>query len=116
MLLLIALLESGAVAYSYFTYGEGELIHTGPVLPYTILTGMLCFALSYYNYRKNKAINNLSTILHAESKANLVDGLISIGIGITVFLLNFISQDGHLGFFHYTGDFFYHGYISASFL
>ncbi|MTB62023.1 cation transporter [Streptococcus uberis] len=106
MLLLIALLESGAVAYSYFTYGEGELIHTGPVLPYTILTGMLCFALSYYNYRKNKAINNLSTILHAESKANLVDGLISIGIGITVFLLNFISQDGHLGFFHYTGDFF----------
>jgi len=106
MLLIIAFLESSAVAYAYFVNGKGEPIVTGPALPYTIITGLLCFALAYYNLRQNKRIHQMSTMLKAESKANIIDGLISIGIGITVFLLTFVSIDGKLGFLHYTGDFF----------
>ncbi|MGT2933238.1 cation transporter [Streptococcus catagoni] len=106
MLLVIALLESSAVAYAYFVYGEGDPLITGPVLPYTLITGFLCFALAFYNRYKNKSIHNMSTMLKAESKANLIDGIISIGIGITVLILSFININGQLGFLHYTADFF----------
>ncbi|MGT2888411.1 cation transporter [Streptococcus didelphis] len=45
-------------------------------------------------------------IIKAESKANLIDGLISIGIGATVLMLTFVNINSNLGFLHYTGDFF----------
>lgn len=106
MLLLVAFLESSAVAFAYFAHGEGDIIVTGPALPYTLITGTICFMLAIYNSKTNQKIQKMSTILEAESKANLVDGLISIGIGISILILSVISIDGQLGFLHYTADFF----------
>lgn len=45
-------------------------------------------------------------MLTAESKSNMIDGVISCGIGLLVFILLFVNKNGPLGFFHYTGDFF----------
>lgn len=105
-LLISSLISAGATAYQYFANGVGETINITPVLPYTIVMVALCFGLSYYNKKQNKKINNSSTMLTAESRSNFVDGIISAGVGILIGILFFISVDGKLGFFHYTGDFF----------
>ena len=67
---------------------------------------IMCFGLSIFNKKQNKKIKNSSIMLTAESKSNFLDGVISGGIGLLVFILLFIKIDGPLGFFHYTGDFF----------
>ena len=81
-------------------------METGPVIPYTILMVIICFSLSYYNRRQNAKIGNLSTMIAAESKGNFVDGVISAGVGIAIFMLYFVDVAGPLSFLHYTGDFF----------
>lgn len=106
MLLIITLLETSAAAYAYFIHGEGHVIETDLVLPYTISMVILCFGLGFYNRQKNRQINHLSTIIAAESKGNFIDGLISAGVGISILLLKIIPIESALGFLHYTGDFF----------
>lgn len=106
MLLIITLLETSAAAYAYFSQGKGSLIETNLVLPYTITMVILCFSLGFYNRQKNHQINNLSTIIAAESKGNFIDGLISAGVGISILLLKIIPIESSLGFLHYTADFF----------
>lgn len=106
MLLIITLLETSAAAYAYFSHGKGSVIETNLVLPYTITMVILCFSLGFYNRQKNHQINNLSTIIAAESKGNFIDGLISAGVGISILLLKIIPIESSLGFLHYTADFF----------
>lgn len=106
MLLLITLLETSATAYAYFVDGQGQVMETGPVLPYTITMVVLCFGLSIYNRQMNKKIGGISTMIEAESRGSFVDGLISLGIAIAMCLLYLIDVKSPLGFLHYTGDFF----------
>lgn len=106
MLLIITLLETSATAYAYFAHGEGHPMVTGPVLPYTIAMVILCFGLGLFNLRQNRKIQNMSTMIEAESRGNFIDGLISAGVGAAILLLNVIDIKGQLGFLHYTGDFF----------
>ncbi len=105
MLLFMALLQGSATAFAYFVHGEGESIMTGPVLPYAIVTGLACFLLYHYNTQQNQRIHNMSTMIRAESKANLIDGTISLGIAATVLGLSLVDIKGSFGFLHYTGDF-----------
>lgn len=105
-LLISSTLETSISAYNYWTFGAGEAINILPVLPYSVIMVALCFGLSIFNSKQNKKINNTSTMLTAESKSNLVDGIISMGVGILILLLLFIDINGPLGFLHYTGDFF----------
>jgi len=105
-LLVISLQATAVTAYDYFYHGIGEAMNISPVLPYTIGMVILCFGLSIYNKYQNKKINNTSTILSAESKSNVIDGLLSLGVGAGIVLLYFIDINGPLGFLHYTGDFF----------
>lgn len=105
-LLVSSIMETTTTAYNYFALGVGEAINITPVLPYTIIMVVMCFGLSWYNKNQNKKINNVSTMLKAESKSNMVDGIISGGVGILILTLFFIDINGPLGFFHYTGDFF----------
>ncbi len=105
-LLVISVISTAMVAYDYFYHGSGEAMNIGPVLPYTVCMVILCFGLSFFNRRQNKRINNISTILTAESKSNFIDGILSLGVGIAIILLKFIDINGAFGFLHYTGDFF----------
>lgn len=106
MLLIITLLETGAEAYAYFFQGEGSPMETGPVLPYTLTMVTLCLGLATYNKRQNQKIGGLSTMIEAESRSNLIDGLISLGIAGAMIFLYLVDFNGQLGFLHYTGDFF----------
>ncbi len=105
ILLATSLIESGISAYTYLTTGFGTSINFYVILPYSIVMVIMCFLLSYFNKQQNKKINNASIMLTAESKSNMVDGVISGGIGLLVFILLFIDVNGPLGFFHFIGDF-----------
>lgn len=105
-LLIFSLTETIETAYSYFAYNIGEIINITPVLPYSILMVIMSFSLSIFNRKQNKKINNASTMLMAESKSNMVDGIISAGVGLLIGLLFLVNVNGSLGFLHYTGDFF----------
>lgn len=106
VLLISSTVESSVSAYNYFALGVGETVKFTIILPYSIVMVSMCFGLHFYNKMQNKKINNASIMLMAESKSNLIDGVISAGIGILIFMLFFIDIDGKMGFFHYTGDFF----------
>ncbi len=105
-LLIVTVLATSYSAYKYFVYGIGDVMNIGPIFPYAILMVILCFGLALFNKYQNKRINNISTILNAESKSNMIDGILSLGVGLAVLPLSIISLDSHLGFLHYTGDFF----------
>lgn len=106
LLLVFAVLETAATAFAYFVNGIGHPMVTGPVMPYTLSMFVVCLSLHLYNVHMNKKINNLSTIIEAEAKGNLVDALISAAIGVAMLLLYLIPIESSLGFLHYTGDFF----------
>ena len=77
-----SLFETSVSAYKYFVNGVGEAMNTTSVLPYTISMVILCFGIGYYNRMQNKKMNNISTMLEAESKSNFIDGIQSLGIGV----------------------------------
>ncbi|HEL1669995.1 TPA: cation transporter [Streptococcus suis 2651] len=106
LLLVFAVLETSATAFAYFVHGIGHQMTTGPVLPYTITMFFVCMGLYLYNRHMSAKVNHLSTIILAEAKGNLVDGLISGAIGIAILLLYLVPINSWFGFLHYTGDFF----------
>ena len=110
-LLILSLLGISTVivsiaSYKYFVYGIGEPMNFGAVLPYTISMTILCLGLSFFNKVQNEKIGNMSSILTVESKANFIDGIQSLGIGVAIICLYFIDINSSLGFLHFTGDFF----------
>lgn len=105
-LLIFSVISTATSAYHYFSKGIGEPMHIGPVFPYAIAMVIICFSLGFFNRHQNKKINGTSTILTAESKSNFIDGILSLGVGVAVIPLSFISLDGSLSFLHFTGDFF----------
>lgn len=106
ILLISSLTQSAVAAFNYTAHGIGTRINLLPILPYTVIMLGLSLFLYYYNRHQNKKINNISTMLTAESKSNLVDAVISGGIGVLIIFLLLINPNSKLGFFHYTGDFF----------
>ncbi|MDQ0221652.1 cation transporter [Streptococcus moroccensis] len=105
-LLGMTVVESASDAYAYFVEGIGAPIVPGPALPYAFLMAVLCILLSFYLRRMNQSIHHASTMLAAESKSSLIDGLISAGVGLAVLVIRLVAIDGTFGFLHYTGDFF----------
>ncbi|MGT2951352.1 cation transporter [Streptococcus cuniculi] len=106
LLLILAFINASETALHYFIAGEGDPLIIGPILPYTLFVVLLCLALSFYNHYQNKKINFLSTILKAETKGSLIDGLQSLGAGLAFCLLYIVDINGPFGFLHYTADFF----------
>lgn len=106
ILLVSSITQSATAAFNYAFHGIGERMNLLPVLPYTIVMFGLSLFLYFYNKKQNKKIHNVSTMLTAESKSNLIDAVISAGIGFLIICLLIINPNGKLGFFHYTGDFF----------
>ena len=105
-LLFFSVVGTANVAWKYFSHGIGNPLMIEPVMPYALIMVIMCFGLGFYNKNQNRKINNASTILTAETKGNFVDGILSMGVGLSAVLLKMIDINGNFGFLHYTGDFF----------
>lgn len=105
-LLLFSTMTVTREAAVYLATGDGDPITVGPVVYYELLMVAICLGMVLYYRRRNRSIGNVSTILDAESRTTLVDGILSAGIGIVALVILFIPIDSPLGFMHYLGDFF----------
>lgn len=75
VLLLISLMTVSSKAYQYFVYGHGQLLNIAPVIPYEIVMVILSLTLSWFYQLQNKKIHNISTLLSAETKGAMIDGV-----------------------------------------
>ncbi|ALS02503.1 hypothetical protein ATZ33_14280 [Enterococcus silesiacus] len=105
-LLVFSTISVSNKAYAYFVLGHGKILNLLPIIPYALVMVILCFSLSIFYSRQNKATNSTSTLLLAETKNTLIDGIMSAGVGIAALLVLFINQNSSLGFLLYTADFF----------
>lgn len=108
-LLVFTTINAFNKAWKYFVHGVGEVINYGPVIPYEIIMVFFSMGLVFFYWIENKRTNNTSTMLNAEIKSTLIDGLMSAGIGVGI-LLMVVFTGGSLGprfnFLLYTGDSF----------
>ena len=74
------------------------------ILYYVAFITMLSFALFLYFKSMNKRVDFKSSILKIETQSALVDGALSIGIGIVFMLILFIPENSPLEFMTSIGD------------
>lgn len=90
--------------YMYFRYDKGEMLRTGHIVIYSFSMIILCFGLSFIFRKFNGKINENSIMLKVESKASMVDGTISLGVGIAMVLVSLLPKSGNYLFVQYTAD------------
>lgn len=105
-LILSSTMSAARTAYLYFTTGQGTPLPTGDVLPYSLFVISLGLGLATFNHWQNKRLGGISILLSTESKANILDAMTTLGIGLAVYFIGFINKNGSLAFLHYTADFF----------
>ncbi len=104
VLIIIAGISAIIKLYNYLFLDKGTMIAMGNILYYSLAMTFLCFLLSFVFFQYNKKIKNRSTMLRVESKASLVDGIISLALGISILLITLLPKQGNTIFVYYIGD------------
>ena len=107
LLLGIVLVSGLQNTLKIITYLEGEHIEAvviGPILIYVIVISILCFALYFFYKSKNNSINNKSSILQVETKSSLLDGFMSLGIGLVFMVIWLLPAQSSFDFLKSIGD------------
>ncbi|MBM6699344.1 cation transporter [Bifidobacterium pullorum subsp. saeculare] len=105
-LLLFSAIGATRSAWEYWRHGTGEPLEFGPVVWYELAMVAICVGLVWFYHHENARIHRASTMLAAEARTTLVDGVVSGGIGIAALALTFVPLDSPVGWLNYTGDFF----------
>jgi predicted Co/Zn/Cd cation transporter (cation efflux family) len=93
---LVSGLQNTLKIIAYLKGKSIENVVIGPILIYVVVISVLCFALYFFYRAKNRVIDNKSSILQVETKSTLLDGFMSLGIGV-VFLIIWLLP-AHTGF------------------
>lgn len=88
----------------YIKGKPSEAVVIGPILIYVIVISVLCFVLYFFYKSKNKTINNKSSILQIETKSTLLDGFMSLGIGIVFLIIWLLPANSSFDFLKSIGD------------
>jgi predicted Co/Zn/Cd cation transporter (cation efflux family) len=102
--ILVSGLQNTLKIISYLKGKQIETVVIGPILIYVIVISMLCFALYFFYKTRNKTINNKSSILQVETKATLVDGFMSLGIGLVFMIIWLLPENSAFDFLKSIGD------------
>jgi len=88
-----------------FIKGENiEPVKIDIILIYVGAITILCFILYFYYNFMNKKIGGKSPILKVETQSAMVDGILSLGIGVVFVCIWFIPENSSLDFFKSIGD------------
>jgi predicted Co/Zn/Cd cation transporter (cation efflux family) len=74
------------------------------ILYYVALITILCFSLFLYFRSMNKRVDFKSPILKIETQSTLVDGFLTLGIGIIFIVILLIPENSPLAFMNSIGD------------
>jgi len=103
-IVLVSGLQNTLKIIAYFKGKPIEAIVIGPILIYTIIISILCFALYFFYKSKNKTIDNKSSILQVETKSTLIDGFMSLGIGLVFMAIWLLPAQSSFDFLKSIGD------------
>ncbi|AZQ61687.1 hypothetical protein EI427_05400 [Flammeovirga pectinis] len=101
---IVAVVQSCIKIINYFN-GEAItpiVIHS--ILYYTVVIAIISFGIAYYYKNQNQKIGLNSPILSVETKSSVIDGFLTVGIGVSLLLVSLISEDSVLSFLKYIGD------------
>ena len=93
----------------YFTGSSDSIpmLIPEPILYYALACAVICYGVSIFYFQQNRKIGNTSIILKTEQKSTLVDGTLSLGIGLGVFFLSSGDASGSISFIPYLADSFF---------
>jgi len=103
-MLLVAFTDNVSKIFHFIGGAKTTLLNTEVILVYSLSMTLLCFGMAAYYRHRNSQINNSSTILRVEYSAAIIDGFMSVGVGISLVGMSFFNIEGSLGFLHYIGD------------
>ncbi|MBB6463924.1 cation transporter [Flammeovirga kamogawensis] len=101
---IVAVVQSCIKIINFFN-GEAItpiVIHS--ILYYTVVIAIISFGIAFYYKHQNKKINLNSPILGVEAKSSIIDGFLTVGIGISLLLVSIIPENSALSFLKYIGD------------
>lgn len=101
-----ALFQNTIKIINFFNGQEVQRIVSGPIIYYIILMTILCFGVAYFFKRKNKELGNRSSILDVERKGAILDGFLSMAVGLALYLTTMVDEESKLNFLLYVGDAF----------
>ncbi len=103
-ILIMSFVQNTIKIIDYINGKPIDPIETGIIVYYSIGMLILCFGLAFFYRQRNKVIENASSILSVESKSSMIDGVLSLGAGMTLFLVSLINVESKLHFLIYIGD------------
>lgn len=103
-IVLVSGIQNSLKIIGYLQDKPTEKVVIGPILVYTIFISILCFSLYFFYRFKNKSIDNKSSILQVETKSTLVDGFMSLGIGLVFMIIWLLPAQSYFDFLKSIGD------------
>ena len=102
--ILVSGLQNTLKIIAYLKGKRFETVVIEPILIYVIIISILCFVLYFFYKSKNKTIDNKSSILQVETQASLVDGFLSLGIGLVFMIIWLLPANSSFDFLKSIGD------------
>jgi predicted Co/Zn/Cd cation transporter (cation efflux family) len=102
--ILVSGLQNTLKIIAYLKGKRFETVVIEPILIYVIIISILCFVLYFFYKSKNKTIDNKSSILTVETQASLVDGFLSLGIGLVFMIIWLLPANSSFDFLKSIGD------------
>ena len=102
--ILVSGLQNTLKIIAYLKGKRFETVMIEPILIYVIIISILCFVLYFFYKSKNKTIDNKSSILQVETQASLVDGFLSLGIGLVFMIIWLLPANSSFDFLKSIGD------------
>ena len=101
---IVASIQSSVKIINFLKGKSINPIDIHSIFYYIIIVIILCFGLAFYYKARNKQIKNKSSMLSVESKSSLIDGFLSLGLGIFLITISIIPTDSTFHFLLYIGD------------
>jgi len=102
--ILVSGLQNTLKIIAYLKGKRFETVVIEPILIYVIIISILCFVLYFFYKSKNKTIDNKSSILTVETQALLVDGFLSLSIGLVFTIIWLLPANSSFDFLKSIGD------------
>ena len=102
--ILVSGLQNTLKIIAYLKGKRFETVVIEPILIYVIIISILCFVLYFFYKSKNKTMDNKSSILQVETQASLVDGFLSLGIGLVFMIIWLLPANSSFDFLKSIGD------------
>ena len=90
-ILCFAALTAATKIFTYVTEGEAPELVFGPIVAFGVLMVIICLGLAWLHHRNWVRTGRRSEILRTEARAAVVDGAISAGTALALFLVQFLE-------------------------